>query len=190
MDRALESSAKSFRGASRSTGLRVELTIAFLLYAGIAIAGRASDRVGSPHTRISAADRVRVETTDLPGPLGRKLELALGLARLHVRTLEECSGLFEPLEQSGEATLARGRFRSAPGRFELRVCRDGTSAFTRIGGEVTYLCRSFARLAPARAATVLIHEALHQAGLPESPAEPEAMRSREINELVTRSCRL
>ena len=55
---------------------------------------------------------------------------------------------------------------------------------------MTYLCRSFGRLAPRQAALRLVHEALHQAGLPEAPASPDALASAEINELVARDCRL
>ena len=65
-----------------------------------------------------------------------------------------------------------------------------SSAFTEVGSSVTYLCRDFGRLAPEQAAIRLVHEALHHAGLPEAPADPTALASAEINELVARDCRL
>jgi hypothetical protein len=46
-----------------------------------------------------------------------------------------------------------------------------------VGSPSTFVCRLFQRLGDERAAVVLIHEALHHAGLTEYPQDPEAMTS-------------
>ena len=52
------------------------------------------------------------------------------------------------------------------------------------------LCPSFGDLSSKQAAVVLIHEALHHAGLTEQPADPLGMTPDQRNQLVEASCRL
>ena len=63
-------------------------------------------------------------------------------------------------------------------------------ALTEVGGRVTWVCQGFAELTDHRAAMVVIHEALHYAGLTEAPLDPAGMRSPEINAMVEEACAL
>ena len=62
-------------------------------------------------------------------------------------------------------------------------------AHTVVGASATWLCPEFKRLPVERAALVLIHEALHQAGLTEYPSDRDATTSLAINKMVKRKCR-
>ena len=64
------------------------------------------------------------------------------------------------------------------------------TAYTFVGASTTWLCPDFKRLPIEHAALVLIHEALHHAGLTEKPHDQGAMTSREINTMVTTACQL
>ncbi len=88
------------------------------------------------------------------------------------------------------------RLPDAPGGFhgtaqmEVRVCQRSVPAFTYVGSPQTRLCRRFASMAPARAAVTVLHEALHGAGLTESPLNPDGMTPREIDHMVMEACGL
>ncbi len=144
---------------------------------------------GGERSPAAQAVRPRASST-LPSGVAERLDEAFGLALDRVNTHSSCRELFEPLTRDARSSLERGIFVPATGQHEVRLCRRGVSAFTVVGSPVTYLCRSFGRLAPRQAALRLVHEALHQAGLPEAPASPGALASVEINELVARDCRL
>jgi hypothetical protein len=74
-------------------------------------------------------------------------------------------------------------------KLERDLCRRA-EGYTTVGGAPTFLCRRFSKLPDRRAAMVLIHEALHHAGLDERPHDPEGPSSREINDMVSEACRL
>ena len=120
----------------------------------------------------------------------RKLSEALPLAESRLREHASCGRLFADLGHDGLAALERIRFTSASFIEEQRICRNRASAFTAVGHPITRICRSFARLPANRAAVVVLHEALHYAGMTERPADPEALASAGINRLVAKSCRL
>ncbi|MEM7587770.1 MAG: hypothetical protein AAF560_30560 [Acidobacteriota bacterium] len=121
--------------------------------------------------------------------LERKLEAAFELAYERVQDSPTCRALFSELGHDATEMLRRSRYVPANIMQEQRVCRRAV-AFTGVGSPAVRLCRGFGRLALERAAMVVIHEALHTAGLPEWPLDPEAMTSAEINALVGRSCDL
>lgn len=121
--------------------------------------------------------------------LRKHLTTAVSLAVDRLRTHASCRELFESLGADGEQTLASCRYYPASMVHEQGACR-GTSALTTLGGGRIYLCRSFRRLPPRRAAVIVLHEALHQSGLNERPPDPEAMESSQINHLVEKSCGL
>ena len=144
--------------------------------------------VGS--TTAAEAERQPAVGGRLVPPVESKLKEAFPLARERVRESPSCRKLFEDLGKNGSCSLAVSRYLAATSREEQQVCRRRASAFTRVGSPQTRLCRSFSRLGVEQAARVLIHEALHYAGMRERPAYPEALGSAEINHLVTRSCGL
>jgi hypothetical protein len=70
------------------------------------------------------------------------------------------------------------------------LCK-GSVAYTFVGGGAPiWLCREFSRLTDKGAAMIIIHEALHHAGLTEWPKDPKGMRSGRINRMVTKRCGL
>jgi hypothetical protein len=121
--------------------------------------------------------------------LRRKLEAALPVAAQRIRDHAACRGLFEELGANGQRTLRDSMYFATSVRHESKLC-SRTSAFTTVGTRPTHLCRSFGRLPASQAAVILIHEALHQAGMSERPLDPRAMASSQINQLVRKSCGL
>jgi hypothetical protein len=115
---------------------------------------------------------------------------AFQVALEKVREVPECRELFADLGTDGTATLGKVFFfpigrNAAKGN----VCRDAV-AYTLVDGGPTWLCREFWRLTDERAAMVIIHEALHHAGLGEWPRDPDGMRSTAINDMVAKRCGL
>jgi hypothetical protein len=123
----------------------------------------------------------------LPDRSIRNLRLGYSLALEMVRATAPCRSLFAPFAASGAESLASTHYAPAD-RDAARVCAGGVAAFTTVGGRVTWLCPQFSNLHPRAAALTLIHEALHSAGMPESPPTAGALTAREINDLVACAC--
>jgi hypothetical protein len=130
----------------------------------------------------------RISST-MPSRVRDKLESAFQLAVERVREVPECNGLFNRLDTDGVETLRTTHYYPANLILENQTFR-GASAFTQVGWTVTYLCRRFSSLSDRRAAMLVIHEALHHAGLTEAPADPDGLRPREINKMVASACGL
>jgi len=116
-----------------------------------------------------------------------KLAAAIPLAAARVESSPECAGLFAELGADGAQVLAGALYFSAPHLHIDQICRRAT-AYAYFGQQPTFLCSSFASLNDENAAMVLIHEALHHAGLPEGPAAPGGMGASAINEMVRKAC--
>lgn len=121
-----------------------------------------------------------------------KIEVAYAVAVERLSRVPACRELFAQLGGDGEHLLATSLYLPMPNvREELAICRGRKAhAATMVGAASTFICPSFGRIPDDRAAMVLIHEALHHAGLNEYPHDPNAMRSSQISALVGRSCRL
>lgn len=105
-----------------------------------------------------------------------------------VRANKTCLALFEPFLVSGVERL-QSTFYAAPSAERTDdSCDRGALAYTHVGSSVTYLCTGFGALSREQAAIVLIHEALHFAGLPEAPSTRNALTSKQISELVKEGC--
>jgi hypothetical protein len=102
---------------------------------------------------------------------------------------QKCARLFDELGAYGLEVLGRTHFFIADARAEAKIC-DRAVAFTFLGGRWTGICRRFAKLSEIDAATVILHEALHHAGLTEWPHDHTAEQSREITAWVRRQCGL
>jgi hypothetical protein len=127
----------------------------------------------------------------LTNRIERKLQQAYPLALQRVREVDTCRGLFADLGANGIEMLSTTIYRPAETNRELEICGFGAAlAFTAIGRSHTRLCEGFGRQAREAAAMILIHEALHHAGLGEWPHDPDALRSTQINRLVRKSCGL
>jgi hypothetical protein len=122
--------------------------------------------------------------------LRAKVIESFGLAGSQVRSVDSCRGLFARLGADGGDRLQRTFYYPATREVVEKRCAKGVLAATNPGSSVTWLCPGFKSLTTRRAALVLIHEALHFAGLPERPQVAGAMSSAEINDLVHDACRL
>jgi hypothetical protein len=97
--------------------------------------------------------------------------------------------MFSSLDVDGIEVLAQTSYAVADARAEETFC-DGAEAFTVVGGRRTWVCRSFAHLTDLDAATLILHEALHHAGLEEWPGDRDGPSSKEITARVRRRCGL
>jgi hypothetical protein len=97
--------------------------------------------------------------------------------------------MFHALDADGIELLETAAYVLADARAEEKVC-DGAVAFTIVGGRWTCVCRSFALLSELDAATVILHEALHQAGLGEWPLDRNGSKSVDITAAVRHRCGL
>jgi len=116
-----------------------------------------------------------------------KLREAFKVALERVRLIPECGGLFTELNADGVEALITTLYTPTHPFDEQTVCTNA-AAFTWVGGVHTRLCRRFSSLPVERAAMTLLHEALHHAGLPERPADPDGMSAREIDATVSSAC--
>jgi hypothetical protein len=104
-----------------------------------------------------------------------------------LRELSECNRLFRPLAVDGREILRRTLYYPA----ECVIQNDlfeSVVAYTYVGVSQTWLCRQFSDLPEEWAAMVLIHEALHRAGLGERPRNPEGLHSSDIDVMVSQAC--
>lgn len=154
----------------------------------LCLAPHGSSLAAEPSSALPPANAKSLSRMD--PALARRLDEAYAIARQSVERVASCRTLFRHLERPGAQSLTETFYVQASGAQERRICRRGVTAFTEVGGRVTYLCRGFRRLPAPRAAIALVHEALHRAGLEESPRWPEAPSSAEINDRVARACGL
>ena len=127
-------------------------------------------------------------TGALPSDVTRNLLMGFPLALERVRELASCRSLFEPFVVSGVERLSTTLYAPENAKRTNDSCDKGAMAYTYVGSPVTLLCAGFGTLRRDQAAIVLIHEALHFAGLPEAPSTPDALTSRQINRLVQDAC--
>jgi hypothetical protein len=136
---------------------------------------------------------------DEPVIVGRpSAEVRWRLERAHADALQRldelpaCRALFESLGADGRDTLGRMVYREASSEVDLDMCaRRSAAAITTVGGRGVALCPStFERLTLHGATALVLHEALHHAGLTEAPQTSGARTSREISTRVHRACGL
>jgi hypothetical protein len=123
----------------------------------------------------------------VPERLRSKIESGFRLAVERVRQVPACNGLFAELDADGIQMLSTTLYYKAELKMELKVC-PGALAYTLVDGAPTWLCRRFERLSDERAAAVLLHEALHHAGMDEWPHDPEAAPASAIDAMVKEAC--
>lgn len=116
-----------------------------------------------------------------------KLKAAYLTAVDRVHRSSECRALFSPLDADGVEMLTRSVYSRANAGMEATWCRHAVAG-TSVGKKMVFLCRRFANLPAEEAATILIHEALHRAGMSESPLDRGCMTGDEISEMVRRAC--
>jgi hypothetical protein len=101
---------------------------------------------------------------------------------------EACRALFDELALDGLEAMARSRYEPALKGSEKRRCAAGVAAYTAVGSIRVVICSHFHTLDRRTKAAVLIHEALHTAGLREAPVDPDAMTAAEIEAMVEEAC--
>jgi hypothetical protein len=121
--------------------------------------------------------------------VAEKLEVGYELAITQLGRHRECRDLFTNLGADGLEMLSTTLYYPAGVQQERDVCRRG-EAYTLVGGAPTWLCRRFAWVSDRWAALLVLHEALHHAGLGEWPHDRKAPSSQEINEMVSEACGL
>ena len=118
----------------------------------------------------------------------RMLEEAFPIAVEHVRNYPECRALFASLGADALEKLSLTLYYPSTAIMEKRVCQGGVAAFTFLESPQVRLCKRFAGLGSERAAVVLIHEALHYAGLSEKPRDPQGLDPKDIDRMVRKAC--
>lgn len=143
------------------------------------VLGSTSGRRFQPHTSGPLTTRA-----------ARNLFSGFAVALDRVREIPSCSTLFEPFATTGFESMISSYY-VAPSPVERRdFCGGGVTAFTQVGSRVVRLCPAFDGVDRNTAALLLIHEALHFAGMIESPSAGDAMTAGEINDLVRMACHL
>lgn len=127
---------------------------------------------------------------DMSPELRPTLAPAFALALERLRTVPECRSPSHQLRAQGPVMAATTIYMPDPASSSRACKRKGVATYTPPGNPTTYICDSFSSLPCRFAALSLVHEALHDAGLPERPLYPTAMSTWEINEVVHNRCRL
>ncbi len=117
----------------------------------------------------------------------RKIEAAFEIAVRRIRDVEACESLFTQLNADGIEMLQTALYFPATAYRETTLCQRAVAA-THVGGSPTVICRNITGYSDEDAALVLIHEALHHAGLPESPVNRGSNTSKAINHTVGKRC--
>jgi hypothetical protein len=125
----------------------------------------------------------------MPSNMQDKLRTAFETAVARVQEVPECGGLFAKLGADPVESLSRPLYFPAGPYKETTRC-SRAAAFTYVGDRPTKLCRRFETLSDDWAAVIVVHEALHGAGLTERPSDPKAMSSGAINKMVRKACGL
>ncbi len=125
----------------------------------------------------------------LSAPVADRLAAGYDLAVARLERLPACRALFTGLGSDGFEALSTTLYYPAELRQEHEVCRTA-DAYTVVGAAPTWLCRRFARVTDRRAALLVLHEALHHAGLDEWPHDRSAPSSESINDMVSEACGL
>lgn len=118
------------------------------------------------------------------------VRVAYRMAFQRVLEVPACGALFAELDLDGPTALSSTSYSSSRTGPERALCDRGFLAVARKGGTEIRLCSKLRTLAHEGVAAILIHEALHTAGLGEYPVHPEAPTSREITLAVLRACSL
>ncbi len=125
----------------------------------------------------------------MPEPVKRKLESAFEIAVQRVTHVPQCAELFTRLGADPLEMLRTGLYFPASPARETSRCRRAM-AQTYVGDAPTWICRRVTSYSNERVAVVVLHEALHHAGLTERPHDADAMTSGAINSMVASNCGL
>ena len=126
---------------------------------------------------------------NMPTGVASKVEAAFKIAVDRVREVPKCSALFSTLGADALEILKTGLYFPTNVQREIVACKRSV-AQTIVGSAPTWICRNITAYPNETVAAVLIHEALHHAGLPEDATGRTAKSSGSITRTVTQQCRL
>jgi hypothetical protein len=118
------------------------------------------------------------------------LKLAYRGAIKRLEKDQSCRALFDNLNLGGLQALVRSRYQPVRSEVERAYCARGVHAYTAVGRDQIVICRHFHTLNQRTKEGVLIHEALHTAGMSEAPHDPDGETPEEITEMVEKACSL
>jgi hypothetical protein len=167
------------------------ITVIMATMVTTAFAGEPSDGVD---TRSMTPSTVALRSTpwissQVAKPIRSRIEASFELAKHRLSENPECQDLFADLGTDGLETLSSTLYYPASAAHEKKLC-VGAWGYTTVGSAPTFLCRKFARISEKKGAMILLHEALHQAGMGEWPNDTKALTSKAINKLVANACQL
>ena len=116
------------------------------------------------------------------------LTRAFGAAAKKVQGRQSCRALFEGLDLGGADSLNKTLYQPARVASDVASCERGSVALTGLGGRRTRLCSNFKLHSLRDQAGILLHEALHVAGMSEKPVDPNGLTPHEINQMVKKAC--
>lgn len=124
---------------------------------------------------------------DLPPREYQTLSRSYVLALERVADRPACRELFDSLGAEGAKLLEKTYYLRAK-QEDAETCTNGVVAFTRLHDYRCWICPRFGGLSVDAGAMILIHEALHMAGLPEDTAPNGEQSSFGINRIVHNKC--
>jgi hypothetical protein len=166
----------------------------FLVLAGCSLLAAQAAVAGDARTQRHDGSHPAAKPTvagNLSAPVRQQLTLGFLLAKKSIQAHPGCAALFSRLGADGLEVLANARYDGANFDKSGDTCgKGGVPAYTKVGSHLIRLCPGFAVLSVPSAALILIHEALHSAGLSEKPADPNGLIPQQINRLVEVGCSL
>jgi hypothetical protein len=128
----------------------------------------------------------------MKGDLRARVEVAFEIAAQRVQESEACTELFTELGVDAMETLDSALYWPVKSHRDVtELCRGRNLAFTFVGSPLTFICPDFKGVSDQRAAQVIIHEALHNAGLKERPQYKGfgVKSSAAIDSMVAKACK-
>lgn len=123
--------------------------------------------------------------------LRARVEMAFEIAAERVQEVEACAELFTEFGVDAKETLGSALYWPVISYRDVKkICGRRTLAFTFVDSPLTFMCPDFEGVSDQRAAQIIIHEALHNAGLKEKPqyAGVGAKSPAAIDSMVAKSC--
>jgi hypothetical protein len=138
--------------------------------------------------------KASVREPQIEGRMSAKHAFALKIAyRGAIKRLERfesCRALFDELNMDGLEALGRNQYQPVRSDAERADCARGVHAYTAVGHDRIMICRYFHVQTERIKIGILIHEALHTAGMGEAPRDPDGMTAEQITEMVEKACYL
>ena len=154
----------------------------------------ATDATGLDRRQGVEETKASFREPQIQGRMSSKDAFALKIAyRRAIKKLEEvesCRALFDDLNMDGFQALGSSQYQPVQSDAERAYCTRGVHAYTAVGHDQIMICRYFHVQGEGIKVAVLIHEALHTAGMGEAPSDPVGMTAEEITEMVEKACYL